>query len=296
MSNPRDATDPGPGGGLDHGAPAVRVHAPAHRTSAFVFASPHSGRAYSGDALARAQLPLGVLRQSEDAYVDQLFASAPSHGAPLIEALFARVFVDVNRAEWELDPDMFDPAPSSTRPLSARAAAGLGVIPRAAADGRPLYAGRLALGEAEAQLAQCYRPYHAALKAELAAAKAAFGEAFLIDCHSMPAASARGADIVLGDRYGAACSRAFIAAAEAQFRALGFTVVRNRPYAGGYTTEHYGRPARGVHAIQIEINRALYLDERNVTASAHLPALADAISDWIAHMSMQTLAAPRAAE
>jgi len=292
MSSPPAASDTGPG----DGACAVRVHAPARRTSAFVFASPHSGRDYAPDALARTQLPLSVLRQSEDAYVDQLLASAPGHGAPLVEALFPRVFVDVNRADWELDPEMFDPAPVNTRPVSARAAAGLGVIPRAAADGRPLYAGRLALGEAEARLARCYRPYHAALQAELAAAKAAFGEAFLIDCHSMPAASARGADIVLGDRYGAACSRAFIAAAEAGLCALGLTVVRNRPYAGGYTTEHYGRPARGIHAVQIEINRALYLDERNVTPSADMKLLANALSDWIAQMGQHAQAAPRAAE
>lgn len=300
MSNTPAAPGTGPENGpddvLNDGARTVRVHAPESRTSAFVFASPHSGRDYTPEALARAQLPLGVLRQSEDAYVDQLFASAPGHGAPLVAALFPRVFVDVNRAEWELDPEMFDPVPVSTHAVSARAAAGLGVIPRAAADGRPLYAGRLALGEAETRLARCYRPYHGALKAELAAAKTAFGEAFLIDCHSMPAASARGADIVLGDRYGAACSRAFIAAAEAQFRALGFTVVRNRPYAGGYTTENYGRPARGVHAIQIEINRALYLDERNVTPNAHMPALAAALSQWILYMDMQILSAPRAAE
>ncbi|MCH8490138.1 MAG: N-formylglutamate amidohydrolase [Oceanicaulis sp.] len=292
MSSPPVASGPGSGGG----ASAVRVHAPARRTSAFVFASPHSGRDYAPDALARTQLPLKVLRQSEDAYVDQLMASAPGHGAPLVEALFPRVFVDVNRAEWELDPDMFDPAPVPRRPVSARAAAGLGVIARTAADGRPLYAGRLALGEAEARLAQCYRPYHGALQAELAAAKAAFGEAFLIDCHSMPAASARGADIVLGDRYGAACSRAFIAAAEAEFRALGFTVVRNRPYAGGYTTEHYGRPARGVHAVQIEINRALYLDERSVTPTADLKPLARALSHWIGQMVQHAHAVPRAAE
>ncbi|MBI1263264.1 MAG: N-formylglutamate amidohydrolase [Alphaproteobacteria bacterium] len=284
------------GSRASNGAPAVRVHAPAQRTSAFVFASPHSGRAYDPAALARTRLPLSALRQSEDAYVDQLVASAPRHGAPLVEALFARVFVDVNRAEGELDPDMFDPAPAAARPLSARAAAGLGVIPRTAADGRALYAGRLTLEEAEARLARCYRPYHSALKAELAAAKAAFGEAFLIDCHSMPAASARGADIVLGDRYGAACSRAFITAAEAEFRALGFTVVRNRPYAGGYTTEHYGRPARSVHAVQIEINRALYLDERTVTPSARMPALAQALSDWIGQMSAYAQAAHRAAE
>ncbi len=292
MSSPTVVSETGSSGG----DPAVRVHAPERRTSAFVFASPHSGRNYAPDALARTQLPLSVLRQSEDAYVDQLLASAPGHGAPLVEALFPRVFVDVNRAEWELDPEMFDPAPSAQRPLSARAAAGLGVIPRAAADGRPLYAGRLALGEAEARLATCYRPYHGALQAELAAARAAFGEAFLIDCHSMPAASARGADIVLGDRYGASCSRAFIAAAESQFRALGFTVVRNRPYAGGHTTENYGRPARGIHAVQIEINRALYLDERTVAPTCGLALLAEAMSQWIAHMGQHAPALPRAAE
>ncbi|WP_233205204.1 N-formylglutamate amidohydrolase [Alkalicaulis satelles] len=272
------------------------MHAPARRVSPLVFASPHSGRDYTGRALARASLPLGVLRQSEDAYVDELLARAPDLGVPVIKALFPRVFVDVNRSEDELDPDMFDPPPAGLAQVSARAAAGLGVIPRVAADGRALYAGRLALSEAHERLAHCYRPYHTALRSELEAARQVCGEAVLIDWHSMPAASARGADIVLGDRYGASCSRALTARAETQFRALGFTVMRNRPYAGGYTTEHYGRPASGVQALQIEINRGLYLDERQVRPSARMPALTKALTQWIEAMIEDSTGVLRAAE
>ncbi|MCC5996778.1 MAG: N-formylglutamate amidohydrolase [Oceanicaulis sp.] len=285
-----------PGADPAASCPPVRVAAPARRSSAYVFASPHSGRDYTPEALARACLPLSVLRQSEDAYVDELLARAPGLGVPVISALFPRVFVDVNRAERELDPDMFDPPPAAGAPVSARAAAGLGVIPRVAADGRALYAGRLALAEAEHRLAQCYRPYHAALASELDAARRAFGEAVLIDWHSMPAASARGADIVLGDRYGASCARALTARAEAHFRALGFTVIRNRPYAGGYTTENYGRPAAGVQALQIEINRGLYLDERAVRPSSRMPALTHALSQWIEAMIADSADALQAAE
>jgi len=263
----------------------VHVAAPEERASAFIFASPHAGRAYD-DAFARACLPpLTILRRSEDAYVDALFADAPQLGAPLICATFPRVFVDPNRARDELDPDMFDdPAGFAGPQVTARAGAGLGVIPRLAADGRALYAGRVSQAELGRRLTGFYDPYHARLRAEVETVRAAFGAAYVIDCHSMPSASARGADIVLGDRYGASCSRALVARAEAHFRDLGFAVVRNRPYAGGYTTEHYGRPETGVEALQIEINRGLYLNEAEVRPAAGLPSLRRALSDWMGRM------------
>jgi N-formylglutamate amidohydrolase len=264
----------------------VRVLAPQRRTTPFIFASPHSGRAYEDVFLNACLPPLSVLRRSEDAYMDALFADAPRLGAPLICATFPRVFVDPNRARDELDPAMFEPgaAPSSGAAVSARAGAGLGVVPRLAADGRALYAGRMGAAELRRRLEGFYDPYHARLTAEIEAVRSAFGEAFVIDCHSMPAASARGADIVLGDRYGASCSRALVAHAEACFRELGFAVVRNRPYAGGYTTEHYGRPETGVEALQIEINRGLYLNEAEVRPSAGLPPLRRALSEWVTRM------------
>lgn len=290
----------------------MAVHAPTQRRSPLVFASPHSGRDYSADLMAWTRVGLSILRRSEDAYVDQLVADAPAFGVPLVAAHFPRVFVDPNRAPGELDAAMFDPVPraapraaSGAVPraadkdagaLSARAAAGLGVIPRLAADGRDLYPGRLPLAEARRRLDAYYTPYHKAVMDEMETARARFGEAVLIDCHSMPSASARGADIVLGDRYGASCSRAVIARAEAAFRDQGFAVVRNRPYAGAYTTEHYGQPDAGMQALQVEINRGLYLDELNVELSSGFAAMKRAMTAWIGAMTQLAGDHRRAAE
>lgn len=230
-----------------------------------VFASPHSGSAYPAAFLEQSALPRAVLRRSEDAHIDVLFDAVPALGAPLVRALFPRSYVDPNRAEYELDPVLLGPRVHAiSGQVSQRASAGLGVIPRLAGEGCAIYHGTLPLEEAFARLASCYRPYHAALAAELAEARALFGQSILIDCHSMPAASARGADIVLGDRFGSSCAPDLTERAERIFRALGFKVVRNRPYAGGFATEHYGRPHEGCHALQIEISRALYMDERSL--------------------------------
>lgn len=263
----------------------VRVLEASERASPFIFASPHSGRVYEDAFIDTCLPPLSVLRRSEDAYVDTLFADAPALGAPLICATFPRVFVDPNRARDELDPTMFeDAAMMSQASVTARAGAGLGVVPRLAADGRALYARRVSQFELRRRLNAFYDPYHARLAQEIEAARTGFGSTYVIDCHSMPAASARGADIVLGDRYGASCSRMLVARAEAHFRDLGFAVVRNRPYAGGFTTEHYGRPETGVEALQIEINRGLYLNEAEVSPAAGLAPLRRALADWMSRM------------
>ncbi|PWE18672.1 N-formylglutamate amidohydrolase [Marinicauda salina] len=266
----------------------VRVHAPERRTSRLVFASPHSGRNYPDAFLALVRLPLALLRRSEDAYVDELIAAAPACGASLVEADFPRTWVDANRARWEFDPAMFDgPLPPEAGPATARAAAGLGVVPRLAADGRAIYGGPIAFEEARRRVERGYVPYHQAVKREIERACETWGEAVLIDCHSMPSASARGADIVLGDRFGASCSEAVVTRAERGFRDLGFSVVRNRPYAGGYTTEHYGRPSAGVHVLQVEINRGLYLEEAAVERSARFEAAQAAFSRWIQWMTLE---------
>lgn len=266
----------------ERGSAPVRVMRPRHRSSRFIFASPHSGRRYDPDFLARSALPLTLLRRSEDAYVDDLIASAPLLGASLIAAEFPRAFVDPNRDAWEFDPSMFgDALPDNVVTASARATAGLGVVPRLAADGRAIYPGPIAFAEARERIRRYYRPYHDALKAEIDVVRSAFGEAIVIDCHSMPSASGRGADIVLGDRFGASCARSLTARAEQSFRRLGLSVVRNRPYAGGFTTEHYGAPDSGVHVLQIEINRGLYLDEANVRQSAGWADLAARLEIWM---------------
>lgn len=237
--------------------------------TALVFASPHSGGVYPPDMVEAARLPVETLRASEDAFVDRIIAGAPALGAGVILARLARAYVDLNREPWELDPAMFDEdLPDYAQGRTARVAAGLGAIPRVAGEGRPIYARKLTFAEARDRIELAHRPYHDALDRQLAAARAAHGSAILIDWHSMPAAAARGlrgrggsCDIVLGDRFGAACSPKLTGLVERELEALGYRVVRNAPYAGGYTTEHYGRPAKRTHALQIEINRALYMDE-----------------------------------
>ncbi|MFW6413098.1 MAG: N-formylglutamate amidohydrolase [Oceanicaulis sp.] len=281
---------------VPEGAGPIALRRPAAASTPFVFASPHSGRGYHACFLEQTPVGLAALRRSEDAYVDQLFACVPEFGAPLLAATFPRVFVDPNRAPDELDPDMFDPPAAIAGPVSSRAAAGLGLVPRLGADGRALYGRTLPLAEARRRIESCYAPYHAALRGLIDESLAAFGEAVVIDCHSMPSASARGADVVLGDRYGVSCSRGLVARAEAHFRDLGFAVVRNRPYAGGYTTEYYGRPARGVQALQIEINRGLYLDEARVRRSSGFNPLARAIADWTGRMIEEAAGGQVAAE
>ncbi|MEZ5892996.1 MAG: N-formylglutamate amidohydrolase [Parvularculaceae bacterium] len=238
----------------------------------FVFASPHSGRDYPADLLRNTRLDRHALRQSEDSYVDLLFDEAPRFGAPLVRALFPRAYVDVNRARDELDPRMFaDEVPKNADTRSSRVIAGLGVIPRIVADGQDIYGRKLYYLDARRRLSACYDPYHAALKGLIDDARARHGCAILIDCHSMP--SAGGApfrpgepriDFVLGDRFGSSCAPALIRYAEDILTSFGYQVARNAPYAGGYVASSYGRPRAGVHALQIEINRALYLDERRI--------------------------------
>jgi N-formylglutamate amidohydrolase len=236
------------------------------------------------------------LRRSEDAYVDELFASAAAHGASVLSASVARAYIDLNRDPAELDPEMFDERPpQSPHTSSPRVQAGLGAIPRVSGDGQSIYRRKLSLAEAERRLATVHRPYHAMLHNLVEETKAAYGCAVLIDCHSMPS-NARGAhapDIVLGDRYGASCHPSVTALAEATLRRLGYRVARNTPFAGGHTTQTYGRPAARAHALQIEINRALYVDERTLERSkgysrirADMARLAEALSAASLHKSL----------
>ena len=263
---------PAPG----RGEPAYEIVAPNVPRRPLVLASPHSGRRYPARFLRQTRLGRAALRRSEDAYVDELFAAAPAHGAALIKALFPRTYVDPNREPLELDPGMFsDPLPRWANARSPRARAGLGTIARLGANGAPIYGAPLTFAEARQRLLSCYFPYHKALRRLVEETRARFGYALLLDCHSMPSQAVarpsligglkrgggRTADFVLGDCHGAACMPEVIARAEEVLRGLGYTVVRNRPYAGGFTTRRYGRPELGLHALQIEVNRALYMDE-----------------------------------
>ncbi len=237
---------------------------PLRRTAPLIFSSPHSGRRYPADLLAHARTGLAALRRSEDPYVDELIAGAAGHGATLISATIARAYVDLNRDPAELDPDMYaEHVPDLPAGASPRVQAGLGAIPRITGDGQPIYRRKLMLAEAEARLNAVHRPYHGALTSLVAEARAEFGCAVLLDCHSMPSC-ARGAlapDIVLGDRFGAACHPSVTALVEATLRRRGYRVARNAPFAGGYTTQAFGRPRERMHALQIEVSRSLYLDE-----------------------------------
>jgi N-formylglutamate amidohydrolase len=263
-----------------------------------VFASPHSGRLYPDDMMAAPGLDALSIRRSEDAFVDDLIGEAPNLGAALITASYARAYIDLNREAFELDPGMFaDELPEFARARTARVAAGLGAIARVVSEGQEIYARKLTFAEARGRIETTHRPYHDALERLIGEAHAAHGFAILIDWHSMPAAAARAggrdrpSDIVLGDRFGAACAGLLPARVERELEAMGYRVTRNTPYAGGYTTEHYGRPARRTHALQIEINRGLYLDEATLLPTAGFDRLksdierltqALAAADWAA--------------
>lgn len=249
---------------------AFHLHRPDALTSCVVFASPHSGRDYPWSFLRHTVLDEHSIRSSEDAYVDRLFDCAPQFGAPLIKAGAPRAFVDLNRSPEELDPALID----GVRRVShnPRVASGLGVVPRVVANGRSIYRGKLTLDEAQRRVTLYWRPYHDQLGALLREAREAWGEAILIDCHSMPHEAVSGTirngarlpEIVIGDRFGASASGDIVDRIEAAFVNAGFNVARNSPFAGAYTTQAYGRPLRGTHAVQIEIDRAIYMDEKTI--------------------------------
>jgi N-formylglutamate amidohydrolase len=240
-----------------------------------VFASPHSGRVYPEDMMSAAALDAVSIRRSEDAFVDDLIGCAPDLGAALITASVARAYIDLNREPFELDPGMFaDELPAFARSRTARVAAGLGAIARVVSEGQEIYRRKLTFAEARMRIEGAHQPYHLALQGLIAEAQAVHGFAILVDWHSMPAAAAkaggreRPCDFVLGDRFGAACAGVLPTRVERELEAQGYRVARNTPYAGGYTTEHYGRPHRRVHALQVEINRGLYLDEATMTPTS----------------------------
>jgi N-formylglutamate deformylase len=249
----------------------------------FIFASPHSGRFYPLSFAQSSRLDAISLRRSEDAFVDELFDSVTELGAPLICARFPRAFVDANRAPGELDPAMFDAPLNAVGPRSPRVAAGLGVIPRVVRDGLEIYGTRLPAGEAVFRLEHFYRPYHAALAGLVEQTRAEFGVAVVIDCHSMPP-PAKAHDIVLGDCYGEAAAPELIGQTQKILSGLGFSVARNAPYAGGYTTHLYGRPHEDVHAIQVEVSRALYLDETLMEKSAGFASCRDRLRTFAAKL------------
>lgn len=258
-----------------------QITRPAAHTLPVVLASPHSGRDYPDVFVQRSRLDARTLRRSEDCFVDEIFAPSVDLGVPLLSALFPRAYLDPNREPFEFDPVMFEGAlPTYVNTRSPRVAAGLGTIPRIVAGGEDIYRHRLRFSEAVERVDRCYYPYHAALRGLVEETRAAFGYCILVDCHSMPsiglppeAADSGGMDMVLGDCFGSSCHAGLVAAAEEVLTGLGYVVGRNAPYAGGYTTRHYGRPGEGIHALQIELNRALYMDEVALSRQPYLDVL-----------------------
>ncbi|ADM08338.1 hypothetical protein PB2503_01292 [Parvularcula bermudensis HTCC2503] len=252
--------------------PGHAIAIPDLWSAPFVFASPHSGRHYPQRFLSMSALDLRDLRRSEDAYVDLLLPKASDTGVPVLTARFPRAFVDVNRSPREIDPTVFTSPPyDDLDTQSPRVAAGFGLIPSRAATGADIYTRLLPAQEGRSRMDRCYTPYHNALSELLGLCRHRFGHAILVDWHSMPSMTLGREhlpDVILGDLHGQACTADLRDVWEQGFQSFGFSVGRNLPYAGGYVTRRYGRPAEGIEAIQIEINRRLYLDEERTTRNA----------------------------
>jgi N-formylglutamate amidohydrolase len=291
----------GPGARQSVADGVVDLRSPPRHSVPLIVASPHSGAKYPDDLLASSRLDPLTLRRSEDSFIDEIFAAAPRLGAPLLAARVARAYIDVNREAWELDPTMFaDTLPNFVNTRSPRVRMGLGTIARVVASGEEIYARKLRFAEARQRVEALYHPYHQALRQLLDETAAGFGGFQLLDCHSMPSAASAiggqdGVDIVLGDCHGAACAPRIVEAARAFLAQRGFAVALNSPYAGGFTTLHYGSPRRGRHALQIEINRALYMDERSFGRQAGFERLTIEMTALVQHLGrlmQESLGAP----
>ena len=271
-------------------APHWEALLPERQSAPVVFASPHSGKDYPPDFVASSPLDLLALRRSEDSFVDELFAAVPNHGMPLLKALFPRAYVDPNREAWELDPRMFeDKLPRYVNTSSARVYAGLGTVARVVSNGQEIYDGKITFAEAKQRIEAAYIPYHRALAGLIQETKNRFGHCILIDCHSMPSVGgpmdrdhgAQRVDFVLGNDHGDTCAPQLMKLADTTLSAAGYVVRQNNPYSGGYTTRHYGKPRNQVQALQIEINRHLYMDEARVERGPGFAALKENLNHLI---------------
>jgi N-formylglutamate deformylase len=284
--------------------PAFEILEPAEWRGPVIFNSPHSGSVYPREFLAASRLELATLRRSEDSFVDELILGVLRRGHPVMRAHFPRCYVDVNREPYELDPRMFDGRlPSFANTRSMRVAGGLGTIARVVGDAQDIYLQRIPVDDAIRRIESLYKPYHRALRRLFTRIHRDCGAAVLVDCHSMPSSAGHKderprADMVLGDRYGTSCVPVVAETVESTLRDLGYAISRNKPYAGGFITEHYGNPAVGLHAIQLELNRALYMDERRYERIASFAALAadlETLADRLAAIPIQELRPYRAA-
>ncbi|MBM3528399.1 MAG: N-formylglutamate amidohydrolase [Alphaproteobacteria bacterium] len=293
MSQPNEELDP-----------PFEIIEPKHWRGPVLFNSPHSGNVYPHAFLKSSRLDLAALRRSEDCFVDELALGVVTRGYPLMRAHFPRCYVDVNREPYELDPRMFEGRlPSFANTRSMRVAGGLGTVARVVGDAQEIYDQRISVDDALRRIETLYKPYHRALRRLFGRVHREFGAAMLIDCHSMPSSTGPKderprADVVLGDRYGTSCVAAVSETIEATLRGLGYAVSRNKPYAGGFITEHYGNPSAGLHTIQIEFNRGLYMDERQFERSAGFARLAadlETLAVRLAEIPLEELRPYRAA-
>ncbi len=270
---------------------AFDLERPRRRTTAVVFASPHSGRDYPDTFLKHAALDAQAIRSSEDAYVDQLFSMVPQSGAPFLTARAPRAFLDLNRAPEELDSALIEGVRRQSH--NPRVASGLGVIPRVVSNGRPIYRGKISLEEAHSRITTFWRPYHDQLQTLLDESRNRFGLGILVDCHSMPheaiehvgVGGGHRPDIVIGDRFGAAASSIIVEQIEAAFASAGLRVARNMPFAGAYIAQHYGRPSKNQHAVQIELDRGLYMNERTLERKSDFDAFKQLLSDVVVQIA-----------
>jgi len=293
MSETRDELDP-----------PFEIIEPSAFRGPVLFNSPHSGSTYPRAFLASSRLDIATLRRSEDSFVDELVAGVVAEGYPLMRAHFPRCFVDVNREPYELDPRMFDGRlPSFANTRSMRVAGGLGTVARVVGDAQEIYDRRIPVDDALSRIDTLYKPYHRALRRLFSRLQQEFGAAILVDCHSMPSSSGNREErprpeFVLGDRYGTSCFGVVSEVVEQTLRSLGYTLSRNKPYAGGFITEHYGNPAAGLHAIQLEINRAIYMDERRYergSGFARLAADMETVAKRLGEIPVEELRPYRAA-
>ncbi|MEW6768241.1 MAG: N-formylglutamate amidohydrolase [Pseudomonadota bacterium] len=262
-------------------SPPFDVFEPVTLRAPIVFNSPHSGSVYPAEFLSASRIDRASLARSEDSFMDEMIAALPGRGFPAVRVNFPRSYVDVNREPYELDPRMFNgrlPGFANTR--SMRVAGGLGTIPRVVGDGQEIYYDRLDVEDGLRRIEALYKPYHRAFRRLIAKTQKTFGLAIVVDCHSMPSVGVtrdepKRPDIVIGDRYGTSCARLLTDTVEDTFKSLGYSVGRNKPYAGGFITEHYGNPASGLHAIQLELNRAVYMDERRRERGPRFAKVAD---------------------
>jgi N-formylglutamate amidohydrolase len=273
-------------------SPPFEIVEPPVWRAPIIFNSPHSGTVYPAEFLNASRIDIAALRRSEDSFMDELIGGLADRGFPVMRVHFPRSYVDVNREPYELDPRMFTGRlPSFANTRSMRVAGGLGTIPRVVGDGQEIYRERLNVDDALTRIESLYKPYHRALRRLINKAYQTFGTAILVDCHSMPSIGIareepRRPDVVIGDRYGTSCAGLLTDVVEDTYHQLGYSIGRNKPYAGGFITEHYGNPASGLHAVQIELNRAIYMDERKRERTARFDqiaadftALADALID-----------------